>query len=506
MMSALLERYADRIAGCLSCFDRLIVWGTLVRVSHPAGLAHRLKELGVPLSEFGDYAQKQRDALDAHVRQVAAAAGVEVEYLASSRAVRKETRIQEVLARRGSQPGLVHIFSVVEPARVFEARRGRGGSGPYLIARRGTCRQFYLYFLDPRFGLCHLRLSTWLPFWVQFYCNGHSWLAGALTREGIAFTQVDNAFTACADWARAQALADAFPVQELHQALEGWIQAYAPVAKSLEPDGYHWSLTQVEYATDIVFHRAADLQALYGELRRQAIHTVRATDVANFLQHRLPQDLSEAEIGSNMRTVLEGTRVRHQWSREVSLKLYDKHGVMLRIETTTSDVSFFHHHREVVHRDGTSSLKLAPMRKTLYSLPVLGHCLAGCNRRYLDFLSALEDPTPGVEEVARLAEPAREHDRPYRGFNLFARSDLELFVALVQGQWCVRGFKNADLRQLLPGYTASGISHLLRRLQVHRLIARVSRSYCYRLTKAGQRLALAALRLRQHVVVPALAA
>ena len=503
-MSTLLQRYADRISGCLSCFDRLIIWGTLVRVSHPAGLAHRLQQLGVALPDFATFAQKLRDELDVHLTRVAAEAGVEIEYLASGRTVRKEARIQEILEKRGSHPGLVHIFTVVEPARVFEVRKGRGGSS-YLIARRGKCKQYYLYFLDPQFGLCHLRISTWLPFWIQFYCNGHSWLAAALDREGIAYTQVDNAFTACADWARAQALADAFPVKELHQALEGWIEAYCPVAKTLEPDGYHWSLTQVEYATDIVFHRAADLRALYAELRRQAIHTVRATDVAQFLQHRLPKNLSEAEIGSNMRTVLEGTRVRHQWSREVSLKLYDKHGVMLRIETTTSDVSFFHHHREVVHRDGTSSVELAPMKKTLYSLPVLGHCLAGCNRRYLDFLSALDDPTPGVEEVERLAEPVREHDRPYRGFNLFARSDLELFVALVQGEWCIRGFKNADLRTLLPGCGASHVSHLLRRLQLHRLIARVSKSYRYRLTETGRRLAIAALRLRQHVVVPALA-
>lgn len=503
-MSDLLQRYADRIAGCLSCFDRVIIWGTLVRVSHPGGLVNRLKELGVPLADFADFAVQRRDELTEHLQRVAAEAGVEIEYLGAGKAVRKEERIQAVLAERGTHPGLVHIFAVVEPARVFEVRKGKG-DGPYLIARRGTCKQYYLYFIDPQFGLCHLRISTWLPFWVQFYFNGHAWLARALERAGIGFTLVDNAFTACADWERAQSLAKDFPVKELHQALDRWLDDYCPVARTLQPDGYHWSITQAEYATDVVFRSPEALRVLYGELRRHAIHTVQAADVATFLQHRLPADLSQAEIASNMRTVLEGTRVRHQWGRNISLKLYDKHGVMLRIETTTSDVSFFRHHREVVHRDRTSSLKLAPLQRTLYSLPLLAKCMGACNRRYLHFLSALDDQTTGLEAVERLAEPVREHERSYRGFNLFARSDLELFLAIGRGEWCVRGFKNADVRRLLPGIGPGRASHLLRRLCLHQLITRVTRGYRYRLTEAGQRLVVAALRLRQQVA-PALAA
>lgn len=503
-MCPLLQRYAARIAGSLSCFDRLIIWGTLVRVSHPGGLVNRLQVLGVSLRDFTAFAVQLRDEFTTALGELAAAAGVAIEYLPSAHSVRKEARVQAVLAERGTHPGLVHIFAVIEPARVFEVRKGKADS-PYLIARRGACKQFYLYFIDPTFGLCHLRISSWLPFWVQFYCNGHSYLARALEREGIDFTLEDNAFTACADWQRAQALADAFPVKELHQALDRWLEEYCPGARALAPDGYHWSITQAEYATDIVFHTADALRTLYGELRRHAIHTVQATDLATFLQHRLPQDLSQAEIASNMRTVLEGTRVRHQWNRNLSLKLYDKHGVMLRIETTTSDVSFFRHHREVVHRDGTSTLKHAPLLKTIYSLPLLGKCMGACNRRYLDFLSALDDQTTGLEAVERLAEPVREHDRSYRGFNLFARSDLELFLAIARGEWCVRGFKNADVRRLLPGIGPGRASHLLRRLRLHQLITRVTRGYRYRLTEAGQRLVVAALRLRQQVA-PALAA
>ena len=127
-MSELLERYADRILGCLSCFDRIIIWGTLVSVSHEAGLCHQLKELGVPLREFKDFAIGLRDQLEQHLLQVAEAEGVAVEYLSSARSVRKEGRIQAILQERGEHPGLVHVFAVVEPARVFEVRQGRTGA------------------------------------------------------------------------------------------------------------------------------------------------------------------------------------------------------------------------------------------------------------------------------------------------------------------------------------------------------------------------------------------
>lgn len=503
-MLDLLKRYADRIEGFLSCFDRLIIWGTLPSVSHPGGLHKYLSSTGTHLHEFSDFAIRLRDQLDAHLIALARAEQVQIEYLPSPHACRKEARIQSILQERGTHPGLVHIFTVLEPARVFEARKGKGDTAS-LIMRRGKCKHYYLYFIDPQFGLCHLRISTWLPFWTQFYCNGHSWLARELERQGIPFTQVDNAFTACGDWPRAQALAAAFPVRELHQALDGYVQRFCPVIQALGQAAYHWSITQAEFATDVVFRRPEDLRALYDHLRRQAIHTVRAADIATFVSRPLPRDPAEAELGSNLRTTLEGTRVRHQWGRHVALKMYDKHGVILRIETTTSDVSFFHHHREVVHRDGTSSLHMAPMRKTIYSLPILGHCLAACNRRYLAFLTALDDPTCGAETVEQLAEPAREHNRSYRGFNLFARSDMELFLALTRGEWCIRGFSNADLRRLLQWPTRGQVSALLKRLRLHALITRQGGSYRYRLTETGQRLIIAALRLRQEQVVPALA-
>jgi hypothetical protein len=47
----------------------------------------------------------------------------------------------------------------------------------------------------------------------------------------------------------------------------------------------------------------------------------------------------------------------------VSIKMYDKFRLILRIETTVVNVSFFKHYREVGHKDGTRSMAWAEMQE-----------------------------------------------------------------------------------------------------------------------------------------------
>ncbi len=84
----------------------------------------------------------------------------------------------------------------------------------------------------------------------------------------------------------------------------------------------------------------------------------------------------------------------------VSVKLYDKAGRILRLDTTANEVTFFHHHRKVEQRDGNTVRKLAPKKKTIYSLIDLRDILLGCNRRYLEFLSTLNDCSSGQRDLA----------------------------------------------------------------------------------------------------------
>ena len=52
---------------------------------------------------------------------------------------------------------------------------------------------------DPELGLIHIRLTTWFPFNIQIYVNGHSWLAHQMLQQRRGFSQQDNTFTALDD-------------------------------------------------------------------------------------------------------------------------------------------------------------------------------------------------------------------------------------------------------------------------------------------------------------------
>ena len=102
-----------------------------------------------------------------------------MEAIRTFKGFRKEDRIAEILEKRGTHPGLVHVFSAMENCNCFKPWHDRATGHTYLKAAGGRCAHlyFYFYFIDELLGLCYLRVPTWAPFRLQFYCNGHNWLA-----------------------------------------------------------------------------------------------------------------------------------------------------------------------------------------------------------------------------------------------------------------------------------------------------------------------------------------
>ena len=115
---------------------------------------------------------------------------------------RKEARIKEVLAKRGDQPGLVHVLSAMEACPSYRPWHDKQTGKTFLKPTSGKCLHYYFYFIDKDLGLCYLRVPTWCPFRLQFYFNGHNWLARQLDKAGIGYRLLDNAFVQLNERAR----------------------------------------------------------------------------------------------------------------------------------------------------------------------------------------------------------------------------------------------------------------------------------------------------------------
>jgi hypothetical protein len=502
MGELLSERYCKELDGVLSCFDRIVVTGNIQSFCYAQGMTHYLYQQEIRIFDYTKFAEPLRERIRENAETLAEANGVQIEFI-RKKDFRKETRIQQILKKRGDQPGLVHIFGAMEACSSYRPWHDKVTGKTYLKPDRSKCMTYYFYFVDEDFGLCYLRVPTWCPFRLQFYFNGHNWLANQLKQRGIAYQMSDNAFVHIADYAAANQLANEFEPEILCLRLDEFARQYCPVVKTLNLT-YYWSFMQAEYATDLVFKSRETVQAFYPHLLETLTHAVKPADIATFLGRKLNGNY-QGEMGNRFNKRWLGTRIKHQMG-PVSIKMYDKFSFILRIETTVNNVSFFQHYRKVQHRDGSTTTHWAPMKKTIHSLPALRESLFAANHRYLKFISAIATPQVGVEKLHKLAETKTENQHRHKGFNLFSEEDTCLFRTLLQGEFFISGFTNKQLRnEYLSDKSASHVTRLLKRLRVQGVIKKVGQRYKYYLTDFGRQTAAMALMLRERVVIPTLA-
>lgn len=497
------EKYKDDIHGVLHCYDRIVISGNIQQLCYAKGMTSYLYGRNIRIFDYTKFAEPLRNIVRENAEAIASKNELKIEFISKKGDFRKEARVKELLEKRGTHPGLVHIFSAMEGCQAYRPWHNKQTHKTYVKMTQAKCLHYYFYFIDPDLGLCYLRVPTWCPFRLQFYFNGHNALANSLRKEQIEFEQVDNACLRIADFERANELANSFDIVALHQKLDALAQEYCPAIQQLDL-AYNWSIMQAEYATDVVFKNQPTLQAIYPHLLETLIQVVKPTDIATFLGRKLHGNYQD-EMGNRFNKRWLGTRLKHQMG-PVSIKMYDKFNIILRVETTVNKVGFFKQYRQTRHRDGTTSSSFAPMKKTIYSLPPLAETTQAVNKRYLKFLSDIETPQVGVDKLHRLTETQQDDKgRRYKGFNLLSEEDASFFRLLNSAEFVIHGFANKTLRQQMPGKNSGQLSRLLRRLRQHGLIKRVQKSYRYYLTDFGRQVSMMALKLREMVVIPSLA-
>jgi len=497
-MELLTKRYENKISGVLSCYDRIILKGTLPTVCYAQGMTNYLFKNNVKIFDYTKFAEPLREQIRLNAEQLAVKNNLAIEFIRSSKA-RKEDIVKKHFD--GKKTGLIYIVSAMEACPSYIPWHDKVSHKTFLKGTQGKCLHYYFYFNDPDIGFGYVRVPTWSPFQLQVYFNGHGLLANELTKKGIDFTLLDNAFDYIADFKKAQEISDILDVTKLLKKLTWFSNLYCPVYKDFG-QSYHWSIMQQEYATDIVFEKQADLKPIYDDLIATAIHTVKPANIATFLSQKIHGNY-EGEMGNNYNIRLEGSRIKHSMG-QVSIKMYDKFNKILRIETTVNNVSFFKHYRTVEHRDGTTSQQQASVKKNIFSLTALTDIMKAANSRYLAFISAIEDRTVGKNKLQKITTSKVENNRTYKGFNFFEKADQDVLVYLTSGEFNISGFRSKDLKKRFKNYSAFKISRILKRLRVIELIKKIGKTYKYYITTLGNEAIVTALKLKNIVIIPQL--
>lgn len=507
-MKSFIARHAPLVTCVLSGFDRLVFRGSLRALRH-RGIYGFLDRAKVRLLEFGKFAQETTERVKDAALAEAQECGRPVLYLDSPR-TSKEDLARELLRQQPlSEPGLICAFKTVEPCMRFEYHRSPDRNERGLKLRTGKCLYIYKYYLHPQFGFMHLRLQTYLPFDVQVYMNGREWLALQLTQQGVGFERADNCVTRVDHPELAQRLLDEQLRTAWPATLDALIKRIHPLHEAIfqaSPMHYWWVAYQTEWATDVLFEDAASLAAIYPALVRHAIDHFKSPDVLRFLG-RTERQAWKTEVVSSLRERREGVRVKH-WLNGNSLKMYDKGGNGLRIETTIGNPKDFcvlrprrEDERGERHDDATGAeLVWRNMRKSVADLHRRAHLSQRANERYLDALSVVDDPTPCSRIFDSFAKPVGHDGRRFRALRLSDPGELALLEAISRGEFVTTGFRNRDLRRLLyvrPETTAedrrrSGrMSRLLRILRAHGVVRKIHKTHRYQLTERGRQLTAA---------------
>jgi hypothetical protein len=486
-------KFASLLASSLSCFDRVIFRGHLP-INHAEAL-----------QKFVDYVLKQRrcdfmkhtvdvwsERLVQHAKDYAAKLGRTYEYRHGD--VDKDAWAKTQRDQHHVQEGLIGILCVQETCPTFKL--AYADQRPIFVPRRVPQRVLYYYFLDANLGLMHVRLQTWAPFTCQIYVNGHEFLARKLAQHNLAFEQTDNCFTHLGDPQAAQRLANRFAKLPWPKILEKYARQVNPLlSQELHKlGGHYWVSDQAEYATDLCFVSKHALAGLFQRLLAFALLTFTPRKIFTFLGRAWHQRF-DGEVQTHYRCEREpGACIKH-YMKNNWLKMYDKLGLLLRIETVINQPGEFKVFRACQHRDGTKSTGYYPLRKGVGNLHHYQSHALKCNQRYLDALAVVNDPTPARDALENLTERKRQHGHSYAGFNPARQEELRLFGAVLAGDHIAQGFRNQHIRAALYSRASTdrerrrqsaAVGRMLKRLHVRGLVAKVPHTRRWRLTAKGR--------------------
>jgi hypothetical protein len=496
-MEQFIQQYQKDIIGHLSGFDRLVLRGTLRALAVKSGMLNYLWHVGVLLKDFGKFVQEKSAQLKAASYAQAQRRKRPILYLSSPKGSKEEIA-RGIAQKDGIKKGLIGILTAVEPCQTYELVRNRDRKKLELQPRIRKCLFLYHYWIDARFGFMHGRIQTWFPFSVQIYLNGREWLARQMDRLGLRYRRQENCFSWIGKLSQAQALME-------EQLRTDWPSVLDEIARRLNPvheqmlapyqEDYYWSAHQTEWATDILFKSAARLAKIYPTLVRSAISVFSSKDVMRFLGKK-PHGNFQGEVVSHYGHRPEGIRVKHEVNGN-SVKVYDKQGSVLRVETTVNNPRDLKVYRAA---EGKKCGSWQRMRKGVADLHRRAKISQACNDRYLNALASIRvDRTLG-NVVGSICRPTRWKGRRVRAFRPWSLEDSELLRTISRGEFNLNGFRNRDIRNFLfPGEhdretkrrLSGRITHRLRLLRAHGIIRKVPNTLRYALTDKGREITTA---------------
>lgn len=504
-METFLQRFAGKVKGVITGFDRIVFKGCIRPLMFAAGAMSFLRGRGVLNKDYKDWMMQQSAVMvETAERYARTNTGRGIDAIRSSKE-RKEDLAHTRQKERGVKAGLIGVWSSTEACSTYRACYDAKAGFPQLRQDFGRCKHLYFYYDHPQYGFMSVRLQTYFPYGIQIALNGREWLRRSLDRQGVAYVVHGNKFLHIADYAAAQKQLDLQSDARWATLLNGFLPDVFPsMAQTLGPRlSYYWTLWQSEWATDYIFDSPATLNPMMDSLLRHALATGTCERVLRYMGRPVnaqgqPHPLAEPEVMTRAAIWHDGMRIRH-WVDENSVKLYNEHNV-LRAEMTMNNPAMFRVWRHTEGQPKSAKKTRQPLRKGIADIPLRAQVANDVNEGFMKHMATLRSDTPLRQLFDAHTRPLIRQGRRYRALDIVGK-DRELLLAISDPKYAVCGITNSSLQNTLlkspwtngrKGKALSArISRQLRLLREHGLIRKVPYRRKYMLTDTGRSLVTA---------------
>lgn len=503
-MANFIDTFKESIHGILHGFDRIIIKGHIPTFYYGNNFYYFLDKEGVKLKDYKEYVIKITNSIKGQLELYIKTSGCYTEYLKKSNDS-KESIAKRIVQEKSIAEGLICALTVVEPCYALSIDYNRGTQKLEKSTQYRKCLHYYLYYMDKDFGFMHVKIQTWFPFHIQIYINGKSYLMQQLKKEGIPFTNYDNSLTYVEDLERAQKISDKFHEKKWDAVFDTFakkVNSYLPRIKEIfGGHGYKWIIEESEYASDVLFKSREELQKYLPYIFEYASLCQMGSNIYTFFGRKLHGHCQGEAVSDRKYFWNQGFRVKFFLDKN-SIKIYDKYSV-LRVETTINNANAF----KIRNPNKQGTKKWVPMGKSLSNIYRYVEVAKACNLRYFDSINSVNRNNNLDRKIERLCNnietklsvKSNSIPRKYAGFNVLSDFSCNVFNAILNGAFKIRGFKNKELRFLLKDMGSfakeqydkikilSGkITRLIAKLRAHKLVYKLPNTCRYRVTKSGE--------------------
>lgn len=487
------------------CFDRIVIQGYLPLLTRPEHIVHFFRDVhGVsPITK--DALAKRTQEYQQWVEAFARNHGIPIEWPDAeplkTKKLKKEDYVRPYGHRMERQKrfGVYFIFKSLEQGPKFGIRAPKYPTDDpnYRIVTRQRSRytHYYFYIRDEVLGPLVMCVGSFLPFQTTYYLNGHHIIAGELQRRGVRFRKDDNAFLWTANQEALQAAADQLSPEVIRQRLDYWTLVLGPKFSKKDRAAINlrraYSLNQVEYCRNFVFRRHFPIHKIFERSCELGVFRLTADVITQIFGVR-----KHKRLRGKLHTMLEkldhGHHVLRIYCKSLVARMYEKFGTFLRVEVCVN------------------RLKDLGLNKGLDNLPALRQKLVTVTDRLAGFEADLLNVHVDFPLFQRLALPIAAGRTKIPGIKIQDTRMVRLMEVLLHGGPQLAGWRTAQIHTALreafglttDTYSLTQLRYDLRKMKAHGLLQREGRSYSYRLTDKGIKVAAMFVLFQKRVCGP----